>query len=211
MDTFLHDLRFGFRQLRKSPAFTLAAILTLALGIGANATIFTWLSAVVINPVAGVDSTNLESIRWFAPEGGQRVVSWLDYLDLRQRNHTMKQLAVWSIAPLSLGEGTQPERLWSMPVSANYFAMLDVKPALGRTFLPEEDENPGGRAVVVLSHHLWQTKFAGDPQIVGRQILLNKRNFTVVGVDAGGIRRLRTRAALRYVDSRDHDGPSRER
>ena len=182
MDTFLHDIRFGFRQLRKSPAFTLAAILTLALGIGANATIFTWLSALVINPVAGVDSHGLESIRWYAPEGGQRVVSWLDYLDIRKRNHTLKELAVWSASPVSLGEGTQPQRLWSMPVSANYFNMLGVKTALGRTFLPEEDENPGGHAVVVLSHDLWRTKFGGDPQIVGRQILLNKRNFTVIGV-----------------------------
>jgi predicted permease len=182
MDTFLHDLRFGFRQLRKSPAFTLAAVLTLALGIGANATIFTWLSAIVLNPVAGVDSRDLVSIRWFAPEGGQRAVSWLDYQDIRKRNHTLKQFAVWSANPVSFGEGNQPERLWSMPVSANYFDMLGVKVALGRTFLPEEDENPGGHAVVILSNHLWQTKFGSDPQIVGRQILLNKRNFTVIGV-----------------------------
>lgn len=182
MDTLLKDLRFGLRQLRKSPAFTLAAILTLALGIGANATIFTWLSAVILNPVPGVDSREIGSIRWHSPEGGRRGLSWLNYLDLRKRNHTLKSFAAATIAPLGLGEGTQPERVWGMLVSANYFGMLGVKPALGRTFLPEEDENPGGHAVVVLSHHLWQTKFGADPQIVGRQILLNKRNFTVVGV-----------------------------
>jgi predicted permease len=182
VDTLLKDLRFGLRQLRKSPAFTLAAILTLALGIGANATIFTWLSAVILNPVPGVDSREIGSIRWHSPEGGRRGLSWLNYLDLRKRNHTLKSFAAATIAPLGLGEGTQPERVWGMLVSANYFGMLGVKPALGRTFLPEEDENPGGHAVVVLSHHLWQTKFGADPQIVGRQILLNKRNFTVVGV-----------------------------
>lgn len=186
MDSFLHDVRFGFRQLLKSPAFTLAAVLTLALGIGANATIFTWLSAVVINPVSGVDSHELESIRWFTPDGQQRVISWLDYLDIRKRNHTLQQLAVWSVTPLNLGEGAQPERLWSMVVSANYFDMLAVRPALGRTFVADEDENPGGHAVVVLSHHVWQSKFGGDPGIVGRQILLNKRNFTVIGVAPDG-------------------------
>jgi len=182
MDSLLQDLRFGFRQLHKSPAFALAAVLTLALGIGANATIFTWLSATVINPVAGVDSRNLESIRWYAPDGTERVVSWLDYVDIRKRNHTLKQFAAWTAVPLSLGEGNQPQRVWSMMVSANYFDMLGVQPALGRTFLPEEDENPGGHAVVVLTHQLWMTKFGGDPKILGRQVLLNKRNFTVIGV-----------------------------
>ncbi|MBZ5609384.1 MAG: ABC transporter permease [Acidobacteriia bacterium] len=182
MDSFLQDLKYGFRQLRKSPAFTLAAGITLALGIGANATIFTWLSAVVLNPVPGVDSSNLIFIRWHTPQGGRRSLSWLDFLDLQKRNHTLKNLAVGAINPLSLGEGSQPERVWSMLVSANYFDTLGVKPALGRTFSPEEDRDPGGHPVVVLSHHIWQTKFGGDPHILGRQILLNKRSFTVIGV-----------------------------
>ncbi len=182
MDTFLKDLRFGLRQLRKSPAFTLSAILTLALGIGANATIFTWFSAVILNPVPGAGSRGLISIRWRSPEGGRRSLSWLDYLDFRKRNHTLANFAAAGITPLSLGEGTQPERIWGMLTSANYFDMLGVQPALGRTFLPEEDENPGGHPVVVLGHRLWQTKFGADPHIVGRQILLNKRNFTVIGV-----------------------------
>ncbi len=184
MDNFLQDLRYGFRQLRKSPAFTLAAVLTLALGIGANATIFTWLNDTILHPVPGVDSSRLISIRWHSPQGANRSLSWLNYLDFKNRNRTLDSLAVGSINPLSLGEGAQPERVWSMLVSANYFDTLGVKPALGRGFLPEEDKDPGGHPVVVLSHHLWKTKFGGDPQILGRRILLNKRDFTVVGVTA---------------------------
>jgi predicted permease len=182
MGTFFQDLRFGFRQLRKSPAFTLSAILTLALGIGANATIFTWFSAVILNPVPGADSSHLVSVRWRTAEGSQRAVSWLDYLDFRRRSRTLESLAAVGLSPFSLGEGLQPERIWGVLASANYFDMLGVKAALGRTFVPEEDENPGGHPVVVLSHHLWQSKFGADPNIVGRGILLNKRKFTVVGV-----------------------------
>jgi len=182
MDTFLQDLRYGFRQLRKSPAFTLAAVLTLALGIGANATIFTWLNAVLLNPVPGVNSRDLVSVAWRMPRGGQRSLSWPDYLDYRKRNHTFQQFAAISLSPVNLSEGVQPERVWGMMVSANYFDMLGVKAALGRTFVPEEDENPGGHPVVVLSRNLWLRKYGGDPQIVGRQIQLNRRAFTVIGV-----------------------------
>jgi macrolide transport system ATP-binding/permease protein len=184
MDTFLHDVRFGIRQLRKSPVFTIAAILTLALGIGANATIFTWLNAVLLNPIPGVKSRGLVSVGWRVRGGGGSTLSWLDFLDMRKRNHTFDQIAAIGFEPMSLGEGAQPERTWGMLVSANYFDALGVKPALGRTFVLEEDENPGGHATVVLSHHLWVRKFGSDPNIVGRQILLNRRAFTVVGIAA---------------------------
>ena len=183
MDSVTHDLKFGFRQLRKSPAFTIAAILTLALGLGANATVFTWFSAIVVNPLPGVpEGRDLITVRWRTPGGGAAGLSWLDYLDYRARNHTLKEFAVATMAPLSLGEGAQPERVWSTLASSNYFTMLGVKPELGRAFLPDEDQNPGGHPVVVISHRLWQSKFGGDPSVIGHQILLNKRNFTVVGV-----------------------------
>src|SRR5689334_2125176 len=122
MDSLLRDVAYGVRQLRRSPAFTAAAILTLALGIGANATVFSWLNVTVINPLRGVrKSRELITIRWRTPKGGQTGMSWLDYLDYRSRNHTLKEFAVVGMAPLSLGEGTQPERVWSTLVSANYF------------------------------------------------------------------------------------------
>ncbi len=182
MESFFQDLRYGFRQLLKSPVFTIAAVITLALGIGANATIFTWLSAVLLNPVPGVDSSNLVSIRWHTSQGANRSLSWLNFLDFQKRNHTLQDFSVGAMRPLSLGEGDQPERVWSMLVSANYFDTLGVKPILGRAFLPEEDRDAGGHPVVVIGYQLWKTKFGGDPNILGRQILLNKRSFTVVGV-----------------------------
>jgi predicted permease len=187
MDWLLQDVKFGIRQLRKSPVFTAAAILTLALGIGANATVFTWFNAIVINPLPGVArSHDLVTVRWHTPMGSVVGISWLDYLDYRNRNHTLQEFAVSMMVPLSLGEGTQPERVWSMVASSNYFNTLGVKPELGRTFLPDEDQNAGGHPVVVLSHHFWQNRFGGDPKIIGQQILLNKRSFTVAGVTPEG-------------------------
>jgi predicted permease len=183
MNSLVSDLKFGFRQLRKSPAFSIAAILTLALGLGANATVFTWFNAIVVNPLPGVEGgRDLVTVRWRTPSGGQAGISWLDFLDYRSRNRTLREFALATLAPLSFGEGAQPERVWATLASANYFDMLGVKPELGRTFLPDEDQNPGGHAVVVISHRLWQSKLGADPKIIGRQILLNKRNFTVVGV-----------------------------
>jgi len=184
MDTLVQDLRFGLRQLRKSPAFTLAAVLTLALGIGANTTVFTWLNSIVFNPLPGVESNGLVAVRWRTPEGNNNSFSWPDFLDYRKRNHSLQGLAVGRMTAMSLGDGAQNqvERVWGMLVSANYFETIGVKAAMGRTFLPEEDEKPGAHPVVVLSNHSWITRFGGDPQIVGRQIRLNRQNFTVVGV-----------------------------
>jgi predicted permease len=180
--TLYQDVRFGLRQLRKNPTHTLTAALTLALGIGANVTIFSWLNAVILNPLPSVDSRGLISVRWRTPEGNQTAFSWPDYLDFRARTRTVDALSVGTMGAVGLGEGTQPERIWGMLVSSGYFTTLRVTPILGRGFLPEEDQNPGGHPVTVISHHLWETKFGGDPKIVGRRIQLNNRAFTVVGV-----------------------------
>ena len=183
----LHDdVRFGLRQLRKSPAFTLTAALTLTLGIGANATIFSWLNAVILNPLPGVDSRDLVSVRWRTPEGHGTSFSWPEYLDMKQRARTVESLTVGTMSPFSLGEGTQPERSWGLMVSSNYFATLGVKPVRGRAFLPEEDYHPGGHPVTVISHHLWQSRFGGDRAVVGRKIRLNNRDFTIVGIAPEG-------------------------
>ena len=162
MDTLLQDVRFGLRQLRKSPAFTVAAVLTLALGIGANATVFTWLKAVIFNPLPGVDAGGLVSVRWRSPEGNGVSFSWPDFVDFRKRNQTLQGLAAGRMTAMSLGEGNQAERVWGMLVSANYFDTMGVRPAMGRSFAAEEDQNPGGHPVAVISHHLWQTRFGGD-------------------------------------------------
>ncbi len=176
----MNEIRFGLRQLRKSPAFTIAAILTLALGIGANATIFTWFSSIVLNPVPGADARDVYSVRWTTQKGEDRSMSWLDYQDFAKRSRTIEKFAAAGMAPFSLGDDRQPERIWGMLVSSNYFDSLGVKPALGRAFLNDEDQTP--TAVAVLSDHLWRTKYGADPNIAGRQIRLNQRNFTVIGV-----------------------------
>ncbi len=185
LTALLPDLRYGLRQLRKSPAFTLTAALTLALGIGANATIFSWLNAVILNPLPAVDSRDLVSVRWRTPEGHGSSFSWPDYLDMRKAG-SVERLCAGGMVPISLGEGAQPERIWSLVVSSDYFQTLGVQPIRGRAFVPEEDDNPGGHPVAVISHQLWQGRFGGDPAIVGRKIRLNNRDFTVVGVTPEG-------------------------
>src|SRR5215469_2810862 len=180
MESLLLDLRYGLRQLRKAPVFTLAAILTLALGIGANATIFTWFSSIVLNPIPGADSRGVMSVRWYTQRGGERSLSWPDYLDYKKRNHTIDRFAAIAMMPFSLGDNRDPERIWGMLASANYFDTLGVKAALGRTFVPAEDDSP--QSVAVLSDHFWRTRFGADPGIIGREIRLNRRNFTVIGV-----------------------------
>ena len=179
---FLDDARFGVRQLRKTPAFTLTAVLTLALGIGANATIFSWLNSVILNPLPRVESRGLVSVRWRTPEGHGSSFSWLDYLDMKQRANTVANLTVGTMSPFSLGENTQPERVWGMLVSSNYFQTLGTQPVRGRAFLAEEDSNPGGHPVAVISYQLWQSRFGADPGAVGRKIRLNNRDFTIVGI-----------------------------
>jgi len=181
-EQLLQDIRFGARMLRKSPAFTIAAVVTLALGIGANATVFTWLKTVIFNPLPGVDAANLVAVRWRSPQGNNTSFSWPDFVDIRGRNQTLQGLAVGRMTAMSLGSGDQVDRVWGMLVSANYFDTMGVKPALGRVFGANEDQNPGGHPIAIISHHLWQTRFGGDAGIIGRPVLLNKQKFTIVGV-----------------------------
>src|SRR5579883_2583585 len=110
MESLLQDLKYGFRQLRRSPAFTAAAVLTLALGIGANATIFTWFDSIVLNPVPGADGSGLMSVRWYTQKNEDRSMSWLDYQDYARRNHTLDKFAAVGMVPFSLGDGREPER-----------------------------------------------------------------------------------------------------
>src|SRR4051794_10763583 len=112
MNPFLQDVRFGLRQLRKSPAFTVAAVVTLALGIGANATVFTWFKAIIFNPLPGVDAGNLVSVRWRSAQGNSTSFSWPDFVDFRSRNHTLQGLAVGRMTAMNLGAGDRAERVW---------------------------------------------------------------------------------------------------
>lgn len=186
MESLLHDLRFALRQLRRSPGFTLAAVLTLGLGIGANATIFNWGNRLFRHPLPGVDSTDLYYLRWTLPGGHRGSTSWPTFLDLRERSRTASHLAVGRQAALSLGEGNRPERVFGMLVSANFFDLLGVRAQQGRTFRPEEDRGAGAHPVAVISDALWRNQLGADPRIVGRTIRLNTHPFMVVGVMPAG-------------------------
>jgi predicted permease len=183
MQTLWQDIRYGIRVLRKSPGFTVLAVLTLALGIGANSTIFSWLNATLLNPLPGVaNPQQIVVVARGKPGHVQASFSYADFMDLRERNRTLSGLTASAIYPISLTEQEKPERLWATMVSANYFDDLGVRPIHGRGFLPAEDHAPGGAAFVVISYHLWQRRFDGNPAAVGRTISLNNHRYTIVGI-----------------------------
>ncbi len=187
------DLRFGLRMLRKNPGFSLVAILTLALGIGVNAALFTVFDALLLKPLPLKDPDSLVNLSGVDQSGGRhQLFSYLDYLDYRDRNTTLTGLVAWNKAAVVLGEAQtgrddvseRSGHIFGQIVSANYFNVLGAEMALGRGFLPEEDRTPEMHSVIVLSHHFWQQQFESDPQIVGKTIRLQSRPFTVIGVTA---------------------------
>jgi predicted permease len=190
MQTLWQDLRYGARMLVKKPGFTLIAVLTLALSIGANTAIFTWLKAIFLQPLPGVAvSERLVTLHSVLSRSGDRAipVSYPDYKDYRDRNEVFSGLAAFTLESFNLLDGAgQPERVWGSVVSGNYFEVLGVRMARGRGFAPEEDRTPGSHPVVVISYGLWQRRFAADPALVGKTIKLNQRDFTVIGVAAAG-------------------------
>jgi predicted permease len=187
MGTLRQDLKYAVRMLTKHPGFTLVAVLSLALGIGANTTVFTWISAILLDPLPAVSDTDRLVIPAFrSRDQSERSLSYPDYVDYRDRNSMFSGLAVHDMEGLSLGFDDRAERIWGEVVSGNYFDVLGVRPWPGRGFLPEEDATPGTHPIVVLSHGLWQTRFGGDPGTVGRIIDLNTHPFTVIGIAPEG-------------------------
>ena len=173
MTTLVRDFRYGLRALLKAPGFTVIAILTLALGIGANSTIFSWINSTLLNPIPGVAHTSQYVELTAGPAGDDAPLSYPDYEDLRDRNHTLSSLIVYSLWSVDITGNGKPERIWAMFSSANYFDALGVYPILGRGFLPVEGTKPGGAPVVVISYRLWQAHFGSDPSIIGRTIHFN--------------------------------------
>ncbi len=183
MQTLWQDLRYGARMLWKQPGFTLIIALTLSLGIGANGVIFSLVNALLLRPLpvekpeefAAVYTSDFSS-------GDFGATSYPDYVDFRDRNRVFAGLVAYQPQPLSLNIDGANERMFGEIVSGNYFSALGLKTALGRGFLPEEDRTPGERAVAVISHKLWQTRFGGAPATVGRSVKINGHPFTIVGV-----------------------------
>ena len=184
METLIQDIRYGLRSLWKRPGFTGVALITLALGIGANTAIFSLINAVLIRPLPFRDPDRLVWSWGNIRNGGNRAsVSPLDYLDYRQQNHTFEEFAAMISVPLSanLTGGGEPQRLTAAGVTGNFFQALGVQPALGRTLMLE-NESTGRDQVAVLSYGLWQKRFGGDSGIINQKIALDGKSFEVVGV-----------------------------
>jgi predicted permease len=180
---FLQDLKYGLRALAKSPGFSLLVILTVALGIGANTTIFSWINATLLTPVPGLTKANeVVSLGLNKPGENPFPFTYPDVEAMRAGQRSFTGIAACGFAAISLTGKGSPERLSAMVASANYFDVLGVRPFLGRGFLPGEDERPGGAPVAVISYRLWQTHFAANPNIVGRTIELNQHPYSIVGI-----------------------------
>ncbi|HKP72179.1 MAG TPA: ABC transporter permease [Pyrinomonadaceae bacterium] len=183
MGTLLQDVRYGFRMLVKSPSFTLIAVVTLALGIGANTAIFSLVNAVLVRPLNYREPERLmmvwESDATIGAQGDTPAAG--NYADWKAQNQVFEEMAAieWRSYDLT-GEG-EPEKLTSFGVSANFFPLIGASPAMGRNFLPEEDK-PGATKVAVISHGLWQSRFGGEQGILSRDILLSGEKYRVVGV-----------------------------
>src|SRR5687767_2428882 len=181
----MNDLRFAFRQLLKNPGFTAVAVVTLALGIGANTAVFSVVNAVLLRPLPYREPARLVMLCESKPAAGtaQSVVSTTAFAEWRKRCRSVEQAAAVRFDNFVLGGAGGPERLLLCQASADYFPLLGLKPVLGRTFLPEEERDGEGYGrVVVLGHALWRRRFAADPSIVGKAIELNGLPHTVVGV-----------------------------
>jgi hypothetical protein len=187
METLLQDIRFGSRQFFKRPIFTALAIVSMALGIGANTAIFSLVDTVLLRPLPVRDPSQLIAVDGTLPNGTDFTLqSFLNYKDYRERGRSFERLLAYRFVVASLSHNGVNERAWGFDVSGNYFDVLGVKPALGRAFRPEEDQTPGSHPVVVLSHACWQKRFGGDSGIVGRTVLLNNHAFTIIGVAPKG-------------------------
>ena len=177
------DARYSLRLWRRKPAYTLLAILTLTLGIGANTAIFSVIYGVLIRPLPYQNDSQLVVLRQQAATSGNNGIGFSvkEIDDYRQQNQTLSELAEHHSMSFTLLGGAEPELIQTGVVSANFFDMLGVKPLYGRTFLAE-DEKPGAEAVLVLSYDYWKRSQGGDPTIVGRVFRMNDRPHTVIGI-----------------------------
>jgi predicted permease len=183
----LSEFRYALRQLRKNPGFTTVAVLTLALGIGANSAIFSVVYAVLLRPLPFHDASRLVSIQTTEPGHHEGIggVSYPSFLDWRAQDHAFEGMSAFNQRDFTLTGRGEPAHLTGAIASANLFSVLGIAPALGRGFLPNEDK-PGTSPPIVLSHSLWQSRFAADQKVVGQNLTLDGKSFSVVGVMPAG-------------------------
>jgi predicted permease len=182
-ETAMQDVRVSLRTLLRTPNFTIVAVLTLALGIGANAVVFAVMNALILRPLDLPGSQNLFMIeRAQGSEDGVPFQSYPDYRDLRDRNQSLDGLMAYDIGPAALDMGGNPSRVWLYETSGNYFDVLGVQPYLGRFFHGSDEHGPNSAPYIVLSYGYWQTHFNRDTSVPGRIVQLNKHPFTILGV-----------------------------
>ena len=184
MSSLLQDFRYTLRMMSRNRGFTVVAVLTLAIGIGANTTVFTWIDAILLRPLSGVaQPERLVAVETVTPNGSFVPNSYPDYRDFRDHLKLVDGLAVSHPAFFSVGQQDHAERVWGELVSGNFFSVLGVKTALGRTFLPAEyGDKPGAFPLVVISDRFWRSHFDADPGIAGKTIRVNQHELTIIGV-----------------------------
>src|SRR5262245_19350416 len=187
MNTVIQDLRYGWRGLLKSPGFTVVAVFSLALGIGANTAIFSLVNTVMLKSLPYHEPDRLVMVWEDQSSAGfpRNMAAPANFVAVKAQNHVSESSAGLDWRELNLTGGGKPEKLIAYGVTADFFPLLGVKPWLGRTFLPEEDK-PGAKNVVVLSHKFWQSRFGGDRGIIGKEILLDGEKYNVIGVMPAG-------------------------
>jgi len=193
METLLQDIKYGIRGLIKRPSFTIVAVVTLALGIGANAAIFSVVNTVLLKPLRFRDPERLVMVWEEASFAGfpQNTPAPANYVDWKTQAKSFEDIAATAGTSFNLTGGGDPERVEARAVTANFFPLLGVDPVLGRTFLPEEDQ-PGGSKVAVISYSLWQTRFGGQRSLLNSDIQLNGEKYTVIGVMPRGFQLIDT-------------------
>src|SRR5215831_16113542 len=181
------DFRYAIRMLLTRPGFTAIALISLALGIGANTAVFTLVNQVLLKPLPIDHPEQFYSLYDSGPSSGDfSAFSYPDYCDLRDHNDVFSGLLAYRFAPINLSHSGENSRIWGFMVTGNYFDVLGVKPQLGRTFAADEDSSPNTHPVAVISYGCWQRRFASDPAIIGQTISLNGNSFSIIGVTQAG-------------------------
>src|SRR5262249_28101492 len=205
IDTLSQDLRYGARMLVKNPGFTMTAVFTLAFSIGSNTAIFSVVNGVLLKPLAYPEPPRLARVFTTTRHFPKFPLSPFNCLDDREHNSVFESFACYLRHDLQLSQEEGGERLFGMRISSGFFRTLGIPPMLGREFTLDE-ELPYEKTVVVLSHGLWQRRFGGDPNIIGKTIRLSGRTFTVVGVAPAGLQHVGGGNRPRRHGESDHIG-----
>ncbi len=187
LETYWQDLRYGARILLKQPGFTLMAILTLSLGIGANTAIFSVVNALLLRPSLAAQPEQMVRLDKLE-QGIGNLTSFPNYRDLVEGTHSFSALAAFSASPVNLGQGDSTRKVFGLSVTGNYFPAFGMRAAFGRTFGAESDGTSGAHPVAVVSYGAWRRRFGADPELVGKMIVLNGQQFTVIGIMPEGFR-----------------------